>query len=34
LMWVLANSASLEEVQSLMRTPLAGEISHSTPITV
>jgi len=34
LMWVLANSASLEEVQTLMRTPLAGEISHSTPITV
>jgi glutamyl-tRNA(Gln) amidotransferase subunit D len=34
LMWVLANSASLEEVRTLVRTPLAGEISHSTPITV
>lgn len=34
LMWVLANSSSLQEAQTLMRTPLAGEISHSTPITV
>jgi glutamyl-tRNA(Gln) amidotransferase subunit D len=34
LMWVLANSSGLYEVQTLMRTPLAGEISHSTPITV
>ena len=32
LMWVLANNP--EEVGSLMKTPLAGEISHSIPITV
>jgi len=32
LMWVLANNS--EEVGSLMKTPLAGEISHSIPITV
>ncbi|NPV62469.1 MAG: Glu-tRNA(Gln) amidotransferase subunit GatD [Methanotrichaceae archaeon] len=32
LMWVLGNRP--EEVQTLMRTPLAGEISFSTPITV
>jgi glutamyl-tRNA(Gln) amidotransferase subunit D len=34
LMWVLANSPGLSEVRSMMRTSLAGEISHSTPITV
>jgi glutamyl-tRNA(Gln) amidotransferase subunit D len=34
LMWVLANSSDLQEAQTLMRTPLAGEISHSTPMTV
>jgi len=34
LMWVLANSSSLEEARTLMQTSLAGEISHSTPITV
>ncbi len=32
LMWVLANRP--DELRSLMRTSLAGEISHSTPITV
>lgn len=32
LMWVLANRP--DEVKSLMRTPLAGEISYSTPMTV
>jgi glutamyl-tRNA(Gln) amidotransferase subunit D len=34
LMWVLANSSDLKEAQTLMQTSLAGEISHSTPITV
>jgi glutamyl-tRNA(Gln) amidotransferase subunit D len=34
LMWVLANSSSPEEARFLMQTSLAGEISHSTPITV
>ena len=32
LMWVLANRP--DEVRSLMKTPLAGEIGFSTPITV
>ncbi|HUI39798.1 MAG TPA: Glu-tRNA(Gln) amidotransferase subunit GatD [Methanothrix sp.] len=32
LMWVLANHP--DEVRSMMRTPLAGEISFSTPVTV
>jgi glutamyl-tRNA(Gln) amidotransferase subunit D len=32
LMWVLANRP--DEVHSLMKTPLAGEIGFSTPITV
>jgi glutamyl-tRNA(Gln) amidotransferase subunit D len=32
LMWVLANKP--DEVRSLMKTPLAGEIGFSTPITV
>jgi glutamyl-tRNA(Gln) amidotransferase subunit D len=32
LMWVLANNP--EEVGTLMKTSLAGEISHSIPITV
>jgi hypothetical protein len=31
-MWVLANKP--DEVRSLMKTPLAGEIGFSTPITV
>jgi glutamyl-tRNA(Gln) amidotransferase subunit D len=34
LMWVLANSSSMDDVRSLMGRSLAGEISHSTPITV
>ncbi len=33
LMWVLANAKTPEDVRSLMKTPLAGEISFSTPIT-
>jgi glutamyl-tRNA(Gln) amidotransferase subunit D len=34
LMWTVANAESLEETRTLMKRPLAGEISHSTPITV
>jgi glutamyl-tRNA(Gln) amidotransferase subunit D len=34
LMWTVANAKSLEEIRTLMTRPLAGEISHSTPITV
>jgi glutamyl-tRNA(Gln) amidotransferase subunit D len=32
LMWVLANKP--DEVELMMKTALAGEISHSTPMTV
>jgi glutamyl-tRNA(Gln) amidotransferase subunit D len=34
LMWTLANAKSQEDIRTLMKRPLAGEISHSTPITV
>lgn len=34
LMWSLANAPSVEEAKALMKTPLAGEISSSTPTTV
>ncbi len=34
MMWALANTPSVEEAKALMRTPLAGEISSSTPTTV
>jgi glutamyl-tRNA(Gln) amidotransferase subunit D len=34
LMWTVANAKSQEEIRTLMTRPLAGEISHSTPITV
>jgi glutamyl-tRNA(Gln) amidotransferase subunit D len=34
LMWTVANAKSPEDIRSLMKTPLAGEISLSTPITV
>ena len=34
LMWTLANAKSPEDIRTLMKTPLAGEISFSTPITV
>jgi glutamyl-tRNA(Gln) amidotransferase subunit D len=34
LMWTLANAKSPEEIRTLMKTPLAGEMSFSTPITV
>ncbi|MBN1235681.1 MAG: Glu-tRNA(Gln) amidotransferase subunit GatD [Methanotrichaceae archaeon] len=34
LMWTVANAKSPESIRSLMKTPLAGEISFSTPITV
>jgi glutamyl-tRNA(Gln) amidotransferase subunit D len=33
LMWALANTPSVEEAKALMRVPLAGEISSSTPTT-
>jgi glutamyl-tRNA(Gln) amidotransferase subunit D len=34
LMWTVANAKSPENIRSLMKTPLAGEMSFSTPITV
>jgi len=34
LMWALANSSSVEDAMALMKVPLAGEISSSTPTTV
>ena len=34
LMWSVANAKSPENIRSLMKTPLAGEMSFSTPITV
>jgi glutamyl-tRNA(Gln) amidotransferase subunit D len=34
LMWTAANAKSPEDIRTLMKKPLAGEISHSTPITV
>jgi len=34
LMWSLANAPSVEEAKALMKTPLGGEISFSTPTTV
>jgi len=34
LMWTVANAKSPEDVRTLMKRPIAGEISHSTPITV
>lgn len=34
LMWALANTSSVEEAIALMKVPLAGEISSSTPTTV
>ncbi|MDD2755513.1 MAG: Glu-tRNA(Gln) amidotransferase subunit GatD [Methanothrix sp.] len=34
LMWTVANAKSQKEIRTLMKRPLAGEISHSTPITV
>jgi len=34
LMWTVANAKSPEDIRTLMKRPIAGEISHSTPITV
>ena len=34
LMWTVANAKSPEDIRTLMKRPLAGEISFSTPITV
>ena len=34
LMWALANTSTVEEATALMKVPLAGEISSSTPTTV
>ncbi|OPY51126.1 MAG: Glutamyl-tRNA(Gln) amidotransferase subunit D [Methanosaeta sp. PtaU1.Bin112] len=34
LMWAVANARDAQDVRTIMNTPLAGEISHSTPITV
>ena len=34
LMWALANTSSVEDAMALMKVPLAGEISSSTPTTV
>jgi glutamyl-tRNA(Gln) amidotransferase subunit D len=34
LMWTVANAKNPEDISTIMKTPLAGEISFSTPITV
>jgi glutamyl-tRNA(Gln) amidotransferase subunit D len=34
LMWTVANAKNPEDIRTIMKTPLAGEISFSTPITV
>jgi glutamyl-tRNA(Gln) amidotransferase subunit D len=34
LMWTVANAKNPDDIRTLMKTPLAGEISFSTPITV
>jgi glutamyl-tRNA(Gln) amidotransferase subunit D len=33
LMWAVANAKSPEDIRTLMKKSIAGEISHSTPIT-
>ena len=34
LMWALANTSAVDEAEALMKAPIAGEISPSTPTTV